>query len=173
MSARPIFATLVVCVLLTLAGCDLSAPMPTSTPAIPMPTGIPPTLRPGCDCMIQAMTLVDPPSAAPGDTVEITLVLANRGPCAYAEAIVVAPVVTGTTYLPDTVTGGATYDPATRAIRWHDRFLTQAHPISYRVRVEPDASRPPGPLPVTIAIDPRCQYQTPYTATVIITVMAP
>lgn len=173
MNARLISAVFVILTLITpLAGCDLSAAVPTSTPAIPTPTGLPPTTRPGCDCNIQALCLVDPLTASPGDSLEVTLSLTNRGPCAYAEAIVVVPIVTGTTYIPGTVTGGATYDPATRSIRWFDRFLTQAHHISYQVRVEPDASRPPGPLPFSIAIDPHCQHQEPYTVVVTATVTA-
>lgn len=173
MNARPgpVFALFVVCALLACAGCDLAATPPTSTPAIPTPTGVPSTVRPGCDCLIETMCLIDPPSAVPGDAVEITLVLTNRGACAYAEAIVVAPVVTGTTYIPDTVAGGATYDPATRAIRWQDRFLTQAHPLSYQVRIEPDT--PPGPLAIPIAIDPHCQHQEPFTTMITVTVRAP
>ncbi|MBU1880135.1 MAG: hypothetical protein KJ734_14405, partial [Chloroflexi bacterium] len=143
----------------------------TITPAIPLPTGIPTTPRPGCDCLIEALALVDPPSAAPGDAVKITLVLTNRGACAYAEATVVALVITGTTYIPDTVTGGAAYDPQIHAIRWEDRFLTQAHPIGYQVGVEPDTAR--GSLTIPIAIDPRCQHQDPFTVTATLEIAAP
>lgn len=172
MNARIVFALFAMLALFAWTGCEPSTtPTPataTAMPITPTTTAGPPTARPGCDCLIRATALMDPASAAPGDAVEVTLVLTNRGPCAYAEAIVVAPVVTGTAYIPDTVTGGATYDPATRSVRWFDLFLTQAHPISYQVRVESDT--PPGPLVIPVAVDPRCQHQDPFTVTVTATV---
>jgi uncharacterized repeat protein (TIGR01451 family) len=159
-TVRGIFAV-VLCLAVLAAGCDL-ANRPAASPV--------PNSRPGCDCFIQVRGLADPATAQPGDAVEIILSLTNRGPCAYAEAVVVAPVVTGTTYIADTVTGGATFDSKNQNIRWEDRFLTQAHAISYQVRIEPAARA--GPLVIPVSVDPSCQHQDPFTATVSITVTA-
>jgi uncharacterized repeat protein (TIGR01451 family) len=158
MTVRCVFAV-ALCLAVLSAGCDLADRPATSS--VPSP-------RPGCDCFIQVRGLADPAAAKPGDAVEIVLSLTNRGPCAYAEAIVVAPVVTGTAYIPDTVTGGATFDAKTQSIRWEDRFLTPAHPISYQVLIEPAAR--PGPLVIPVSVDPRCQHQDPFTVTVALTI---
>jgi len=61
---------------------------------------------------------VDKEVALAGDVLTYTIALSNSGPIEVPDAALVDPIPENTAYVPDSVTGGATYNPALDRIEW-------------------------------------------------------
>jgi len=87
--------------------------------------------------------MVDKTTARPDEMLTYTIVLENDGEVDATAASLSDPIPTHTTYISGTVTGGATYNPATDAIEWSGTVAI-ATPVTITFQVQLDSPLPDG-----------------------------
>ncbi|MBM3135832.1 MAG: DUF11 domain-containing protein, partial [Chloroflexi bacterium] len=86
---------------------------------------------------------VDKAVAVSGDVLTYTLTISNTGPVSATGASLSDYLPAGTTYVPDSVTGGAVYNPALRRIEWAGDLPPALKQGSYTWQ---DSDHPGGPI---------------------------
>jgi len=80
---------------------------------------------------------VDHDQTAPGDPLAYTLTLRNLGLAAASPASVTIPVPAGTSFLPGSLSGGATYDAGSDTITWSGTVASLAtKALGFGLRVD-------------------------------------
>lgn len=116
----------------TLVTVTSGTSAPTATPG-PSATPRPPTTKP---ILQGSFKLPSKFTLAPNETLLYTIRLQNNG-SGVAQADVTDPLPGELKYLPDTVTGGGVYDPATRTLSWTGVSVPAGGHVSLSYQVEP------------------------------------